>query len=78
LIKTPHGGGAGNVFAEGDLLNALTAVTTGAVTSGRPAVLATAATTNTALAIVNKIGRVMSAMTTAQTNADMLVDLELM
>jgi hypothetical protein len=78
LIKTPNAGGAGNVFAEGDVLVALTAVTTGAVTSGRAAVLATAATTNTALAIVNKIGRVMSAMTTAQTNADMLVDLELM
>ena len=78
LIKTPHGGGAGNVFAEGAVLNALTAVTTGAVTAGRPAVLATAATTNTALAVINRVGRAMSAMTTAQTNADMLVDLELM
>jgi len=78
LIKTPNAGGAANVFAEGDALVALTAATTGAVTAGRPAVLAVAATTNTAAAIINKIGRVMSAMTTAQTNADMLVDLELM
>jgi hypothetical protein len=78
LIKTPNAGGAGNVFAEGDVLVALTAATTGAVTAGRPAVLDLSVATNTGAAIVNRIGRVMSAMTTAQTNADMLVDLELM
>lgn len=78
LLKTPNAGGAGNVFAEGDVLNALTAATTGAVTAGRPAKLAVAATTNTALAVINRFARVMSAMTTAQTNADMLVELELM
>jgi hypothetical protein len=78
LVKTPNAGGAANVFAEGDVLVALTAATTGAVTAGRPAVLDLSVATNTAQAIVNRFGRVMSAMTTAQTNADMLVDLELM
>jgi len=78
LIRTAHVAGAGNVFAVNDVLVALTAVTTGAVTAGRPAVLAVAATTNTAEAIINRIGRVVSAMTTSQTNANMLVELQLM
>lgn len=78
LIKTPLAGDSGNVFSEGDVLVALTAATSQATTAGRPAVLAVAATTNTALAIVNRFARVMSAKTTANTNSDMLVDLELM
>jgi hypothetical protein len=76
LLKTPLAGDAGNVFNEGDVLVALTAVTSGATTAGRPAVLATAATTNTAAAIVNRFARVVSAMTTAQTNANMLAYLD--
>lgn len=78
LIKTPTAGGAGNVFAEGDILVALTAATSGGPTAGRPAVVAVAATTNSYLSIVNRAARVMSAMTTAQTDSNMLVDLELM
>lgn len=77
LIKSPLAAGAGSVFAEGNVLVALTAVTSGATTAGRPAVLDTALTTNTGLALVNNFARVMSAMTTAQTNQDMLVDLQL-
>jgi ketosteroid isomerase-like protein len=77
LIKTPLAAGAGSVFAEGDVLVALTAATSQATTAGRPAVLASAATTNTAAAIINRFARVMSAMTTAQTNTNMLVDLNI-
>lgn len=77
LIKTPLAAGAGSVFAEGDVLVALTAATSQATTAGRPAVLASAATTNTAAAIINRYARVMSAMTTAQTNTNMLVDLNI-
>lgn len=77
LIKTPLAAGAGSVFAEGDVLVALTAATSQATTAGRPAVLASAATTNTAAAIINRYARVMSAMTTAQTNTNMLVDLSI-
>lgn len=77
LIKTPLASGAGNVFAEGDVLGALTAVTSQAATAGYPAVLVTASTALAASAILNRVGRVMSAMTTAQTNVDMLVDLDI-
>ena len=77
LIKTPLAAGAGSVFAEGDVLVALTAATSQATTAGRPAVLASAATTNTAAAIINRYARVMSAMTTAQTNTNMLVDISI-
>jgi len=76
LIKTPLAGDGGNVFSAGDIVVALTAITSGATTAGRPAVLATAATTNTAAAIVNRFARVVSAMTTAQTNANMLAYLD--
>lgn len=76
LLKTPLAGGAGNVFAEGNVLVALTAATSGATTAGRPGVLDLTVATNTAAAIVNRFARVMSAMTTAQTNANMLVRLE--
>ena len=75
LIKTPTVGAA---FAEGDILVALTAATSGADAAGRPAVVVAAATTNTYFHTVNRAARVMSAMTTAQTDANMLVDLELM
>lgn len=77
LLKTPLAGGAGNVFAEGDVLVALTAVTSGATTAGRASVLDLTAATHPAAAIVNRFARVMSAMTTAQTNADMLVEIDI-
>lgn len=75
LIKTPLAAGAGSVFAEGNVLIALTAATSQATTAGRPAVLDLTQTTHPASSIVNRFARVMSAMTTAQTNTDMLVDL---
>lgn len=77
LLKTPLAAGAGSVFAEGDVLVALTAVTSGATTAGRPAVLDLTQITHPASAIVNRFARVMSAMTTAQTNVDMLVDVDI-
>lgn len=77
LIKTPINGGAANVFAEGDVLIALTAASSQANTAGRPGKLDTAVTTSTGAAIINRFARVMSAMTTAQTDSSMLVDLEL-
>lgn len=77
LIKTPLAGGAGNVFAEGNVLIALTAATSQATTAGRAAVLDLTQVTHPASSIVNRFARVMSAMTTAQTNADMLVDLKI-
>jgi hypothetical protein len=83
LVKTPLAGGAGNVFAEGNALIALTAATSGAITAGRPAVFdftaTSTGTTNGDLgrALANRFGRVMSAMTTGQTDAFMLVDLDI-
>lgn len=83
LVKTPLAAGAGSVFAEGNVLIALTAATSGAITAGRPAVFDfTATSTGTtngdnARALANRFGRVMSAMTTAQTDSFMLVDLDI-
>lgn len=76
-VKTPLAGNGGNVFAEGDVLVALTAASSQAATAGRPGILDKAASTNTAGAIINRFARVMSAMTTAQTDAFMLVDLDI-
>lgn len=75
LVKTSLEGGATNVVAVGDLLHALTAATTGATTAGRvqPAVL-TGATSVLANQIANVVGRAMSAKTTANTNADLLIN----
>ncbi len=71
----------GNV-AVGSILVALTAATSGATTAGRAAVVNTTGSTQTAdysfilNATVNYIGRALSAATTGNTNADMLVDVE--
>jgi hypothetical protein len=78
LVKTPVAGGAGNVFDEGDVLTALTAVTSGAATAGRFAKVDLTAATHPASVIVNRIGRALSAATTANTNSDLLVDLEIL
>lgn len=72
-LLTSLAGDATNVIAVGDNLVALTAATSGATTAGRatPADF-TGATALLANQIVNRIGRAMSAKTTAQTNGDVL------
>ena len=77
VVKTPLAGAAGNVFDEGDVLCALTAVTTGATTAGRLGKVASASTALAASVEFNRIGRAISAATTANTNADLLVDLNI-
>lgn len=74
--KTDLAAGAGNVISLDDLMVAMTAVTSQSTTSGR--VVAQAATTSTTYIMsvpLNAIGRALSAKTTANTNADVLVDL---
>lgn len=75
LARTGLAADGTNVLVAGDLLHALTAATTGATTSGRvgPAVL-TGATSVLALQILNIVGRALSAKTTANTNADVLIN----
>ena len=68
---------AANAYAEGEVVGALTAVTSGAVTAGRPTVVNTATTATLPSVILNRIGRVMTARTTANTDVDMLVDLSI-
>ena len=60
---------ANNNFAEGAILHALTAATSGATTAGRLAVGATTAP-------LNYVGRAMSANTSNQTARDVLIDLD--
>jgi len=75
LAKTSLAGNAENVISRGDIMYALTAATSQATTAGR--VISYAATTGTTTAlsqILNRIGRAMSAKTTDNTNADVLVD----
>jgi hypothetical protein len=79
LCRTPLEANALNVMNEGDVLVALTAVTSQATTAGRVAAWAvTSDVTSTFQAAINRVGRAMSAKTTANTNADVLVDLEIM
>lgn len=73
LIKTDIASGATNVIADTDIIVALTAVTSQATTAGRVA----AGNAATLSHVLNRIGHAMSAKTTANTNSDVLVDLEL-
>lgn len=77
LCKTDLAGGANNVIAAGDVVVALTAATSQATTAGRVYSAATAVTTNNDTITLNRIGRAMSAKTTANTNADVLIDLDI-
>lgn len=78
LCKTDLAGGANNLLPEGTVLVALTAATSGATTAGRVAPQdLTGATAVLGGQIQNKIGVAMSALTTANTNADILADLQL-
>lgn len=74
VVLTDLAGGANNVINIGDAVVALTAATSGATTSGRVKPQdTTGATTPLAKEIMNRIGRALSAKTTANTNADLLV-----
>ncbi len=75
LARTGLAADATNAFAVGDWLYALTAVTTGATTAGRVgADPLTGATSVLALNLLGIIGQAMSAKTTANTNADVLIN----
>jgi hypothetical protein len=73
-VLTPLEADANNVFNVGDVLVSLTAATSGATTAGRvrPQDL-TGATALLGDQIQNRIGRALSARTTANTAADLLV-----
>jgi hypothetical protein len=74
-VLTDLAAGANNVFNVGDVLTSLTAATSGATTAGRvkPQDL-TGATSLLANEVQNRIGLAMSAKTTSQSNADLLID----
>lgn len=80
LMLTGLAGDSTNVINVDDILGALTAATSGATTAGRVGVVALTATstgtTDGSLgnALFNSFGRALSAKTTANTNADILVD----
>jgi len=77
-ILTSLAGNGENVISAGDWLVALTAATTAATTAGRASAIdLTGATSLLGTQILNRIGRAASAMTTAQTNTDVLVELDL-
>lgn len=76
IVLTPLDGGADNVFSIGGRVVALTAATSGATTSGRVAPQSLTGVTLSATEenqIMNVIGRAMSAATTANTNAQLLI-----
>lgn len=78
LCLTDLTGGALNVITEGSMICALTAATSQATTSGRVnSFVVTNNATNIGTQIMNYIGVAMSAKTTANTNATVLVDLKL-
>jgi hypothetical protein len=74
-VMTPLEADANNVFSVGTTLVSLTAATSGATTSGRVRPIdLTGATALLGAQIIGRIGRALSAKTTANTNADMLID----
>lgn len=76
-VKTALDGGADNVFTVGEVVVALTAATSGATTAGR--VAPQDLTGSTALLgnqIQNAVGWALSAATTANTNADLLIEVK--
>ena len=74
-VLTALDGGADNVFNVGDIAVGLTAATSGATTAGRvyPQDL-TGATALLGNQVQNKVGYALSAVTTGNTGADLLVD----
>jgi hypothetical protein len=77
-VLTPLDAGADNVFTIGQVVAALTAATSQATTAGRvyPQDL-TGATSLLGNQVMNAIGRALSAATTANTGAALLVDLKM-
>ena len=72
-VLTDLAGGSNNVFSVGDVLVALTAATSGATTAGRVAPQSlTGATAVLGEQIQGRIGRALSAKSTANTNGDLL------
>src|SRR4051812_27789861 len=77
LVLTPLAALA-NVIAVGDRVAALTAATSGATSAGRVTPLAGAVTGPDLVAeVINTVGYALSAKTTANTNADLLVEVGL-
>jgi hypothetical protein len=75
LVITDLAGGVNNSINVGDVLTGLTAATSQATTAGRvKKQVLTGATAPLAVEVMNRIGRALSAKTTAQTNNDILVD----
>jgi hypothetical protein len=75
LCLTDLAGGANNVINVETVLVALTAATSGATTAGRVAPQdLTGATALLAAQVANAVGLALTAKTTANTNADVLVD----
>lgn len=73
-VLTALDGGADNVINIMDPLVALTAATSGATTAGRVQTASTSgSTTNQRDSLLNVVGRAVSAQTTANTNASMLI-----
>ena len=78
LVLTDLANSAANVHAVGRPFTALTAATSQATTAGRAQAFAVTTTVTSVMSIAfNKIGRAMSAKTTNQTNADLLVNLDI-
>lgn len=78
MVLSSLAGNSENVITERDPLVALTAATSQATTAGRFVTQdLTGATQILANAVQNAIGRALSAKTTAQTNGDILVDMNL-
>lgn len=74
-VLTDLAGGANNVHSIGNPVVSLTAATSGATTAGRVAPIdLTGATVNLGNQVVNWIGRAMSAKTTGNTGADLLIN----
>lgn len=80
LVLSPLEGDGNNVFEEGDPLYAVTAASSGATTAGRPVamVAATTGTTGILAQLHQIVGRAMSAKTTANTNTNLLIGVDLL
>ena len=77
LAYTALDGGADNVITFLDPLAAITAATSGATTAGRVAVANTSgATTSQRDSLLNVLGRAISAKTTANTNSQVLLQVQ--
>jgi len=82
LVRKSNAADATCVFTAGDILTSLTAATSQAATAGRIQPFTTTTNVTNAVSIIlNRIGRALSASTTAQTGGsatpNLLVDLEL-